>query len=75
MAPVKLKGILSSLLQSQNPALMQPSVFKPFYSILCIEFRPVTLWVNIPLSKRVVCFCSAVSAAVVKLLMGSRVYL
>ena len=33
MAPVKLKGISSSLLQSWNPALMWPSLFKPFYSV------------------------------------------
>ena len=32
MAPAKLKGTLSSLMQSQNPISMHPSVFKALWS-------------------------------------------
>ena len=43
--PVKLKDISSSLLRSQNPALMWPFVFKSPYSVL------YWLWAGYPMGK------------------------
>ena len=52
---------------------MQFFIFNP--SILySIGFWSVTLWVNVPLSKRAVLLWSAILAATVKLLAGSWVY-
>ena len=71
MVPVKLKGI--SLCGLGTPLLHGPLYLGP--SILSsIGYWSVTLWVNVPLSKRVVHSCSAILVAVVKLLAGSGVY-
>ena len=54
---------------SCGPMYLSPSIL---YSIGC---WPVTLGVNVLLTKRLVHSCSAMPAAAVKLLVGSRVYL
>ena len=45
MTPAKLKGILSSLVQSRNPVFMHPSLFKVLWS-LCYW-----LWVSYPMGE------------------------
>ena len=74
MAPVKLKGISSSLVWFETLLLCGPLYLSLsiLYPIGCWR---VTLWVNISLSKRVVCSYSDMSVSTVKLLAGSRVYL
>ena len=46
MAPAKLKGTSSSLVQSWNPISMHPSLFKALWSI------PYWSWIGYPMGKR-----------------------
>ena len=63
MAPVKLKGICILLCGLGTLLLHGPSYLSPS-TLFSIGSRPVTLLVNVPLTKRVVLACSAIHHAV-----------
>ena len=69
MAPAELKGTSSSLMRSQNPVSMHPSLFKTLWSI------PYWPWVGYPMGKCALIFkggtiCSAILAAALKVPCG-----